>query len=399
MNRLITYFFIALFFLGAPESSAQKSREQLEREKKANLEKINKAQQILNETRQKKTTSIGKLKAINNQISNQQKQLNLLSQDISMINKEINALESSKQELQKKLELLKKEYAEMLYIASKSNGQLNQLSFLLASRSFNDLVMRYKYLEQYTDNRKEQVEQINKITKKLEEDQQQLNSKRSEKEVVLTDKEKETQKLNSLKKEQAQTVNILASEEKKLRAEIAASKKAINRLDNLITSLVKKSNSSAASSTTTEAKNEAVVNTALSKSFQNNQRKLPWPVKSGFISDKFGVKNHPVLANVKIDNNGVDIQTPANASVYSVFDGVVLDISQIPGLGNVVAIQHGEYFTIYANLASVNVSINQNVKTGQAIGTAGKKDGEYVINFQVWKQYTKLNPEFWLARK
>lgn len=398
MSRLITYFFIGLFLLGGSEIYAQKSREQLEKEKKTNLDKINKAQLILNETRQKKTTSIGKLKAINNQISNQQKQLNLLSQDISLINKEINELETSKQDLQKKLELLKKEYAEMLYIASKSNGQLNQLSFLLASRSFNDLVMRYKYLEQYTDNRKEQVLQIDKITKKLEEEQKQLNDKRSEKQVVITDKEKESQKLNSLKKEQAQTVNILASEEKKLRAEIAASKKAINRLDNLITSLVKKSNASSSSSSGV-VKNEAVVNTALSKSFQNNQRKLPWPVKSGFISDKFGVKNHPVLANVKIDNNGVDIQTPANAAVYSVFDGIVLDISQIPGLGNVVAIQHGEYFTIYANLASVNTSINQNVKTGQSIGSAGKKDGEYVINFQVWKQYTKLNPEFWLAHR
>ncbi|MGR3811510.1 murein hydrolase activator EnvC family protein [Jiulongibacter sp. NS-SX5] len=375
--------------------SGQKTREQLEREKQENQARIERAQRVLNQTSRKKSASIGKLRALNTQIKNQSKQIDLITEDINLIQKEIAQLEENKKVLERKLDALKKEYAEMLFIASKSSGKINKLSFLFSARSFNDLVMRYKYLEQYTDNRKKQVAQINAVAKSLEEQQLALNTKIGNQQKVIAQKQTETKKLTSLKSQQSRTVSLLASEEKKLRREIADSKKAIKRLDNLISRIVSKS----VSKNRSAAPNEAVVNTKLSASFQNNKRKLPWPVRNGFISDRFGVKNHPVLKNVKIDNNGVDIQTSPNARVSSVFDGKVLDISQIPGLNNVVAIQHGEYFTVYANLKSVNVSINQDVIAGQLIGIAGQKDGEYEINFQVWHQFTKQNPESWLARK
>lgn len=383
---LITFLCVGFGVLG------QKSREQLEQEKRANLENIKRAERVLNQTSSKKRASLGKVKALNTQIRNQQKQIDLYSEDINLIDTEIEELEVANAELQKKLAALKKEYAEMLYIASKSSGKLNKLSFLFSARSFNDLVMRYKYLEQYTDNRKIQVTQIDKVSKTLSSRQTELSQKKVQKESVLNQKKGETYKLSSLKREQSLTVAQLATQEKRIRKEIQDTKKAIKRLDNLISSIIRKSSNNV-------TKNEAVVNTALSASFQNNKKKIPWPVQNGFISDKFGVKNHPVLKHVKIDNNGVDIQTSPNARVSSVFDGIVLDISQIPGLNNVIAIQHGDYYTVYANLKSVSVKLQDKVITGQLIGIAGQKDGEYEINFQVWQQFTKMNPELWLARR
>lgn len=373
----------------------QKSREQLEKEKQENQENIRRAERVLNQTRTQKKASLGQVKALNTQINNQQKQIELFTDDIGLIETEIGELVVANTELQAKLNLLKKEYAEMLYIASKSSGRLNKLSFLFSARSFNDLVMRYKYLEQYTDNRKTQVTQISKISETLALRQEELSKKRGEKQQVVNQKQGETKKLAVLKRQQSLTVAELGKEEVRIRREIESSKRAINRLDNLISSLVRKS----AAKVSTATRNEAVVNTALSSSFQNNQSRLPWPVQNGFISDKFGVKNHPVLKHVKIDNNGVDIQTSPNARVSSVFDGLVLDISEIPGLNNVVAIQHGEYFTVYANLRSVNVKIQDKVIAGQLIGIVAEKDGEYEINFQVWHQFTKMNPEQWLARR
>ena len=386
---------LVLCFLSSFALLAQKSRTQLEKEKQANQQKIERAQRVLNQTSRKKKTSLGRVKALNTQISNQQRQIELFSEDIDLIQTEINELEVANIELKVKLDLLKKEYTEMLYIASKSSGRLNKLSFLFSARSFNDLVMRYKYLEQYTDNRKTQVNQINTIAETLSKRQNELSLKKADKILALDQKQSQTKKLSLLKREQSLTVSQLAKREKQFKREIASSKRAIKRLDNLISSLVRKS----ATRLSTSTRNEAVVNTALSNSFQTNRARLPWPVRSGFISDKFGVKNHPILKNIKIDNNGVDIQTSPNARVSSVFDGVVLDISQIPGLNNVIAIQHGEYFTVYANLKSVNVKLQDKVIAGQLIGIAAEKDGEYEINFQVWHQFTKKNPEKWLARK
>jgi septal ring factor EnvC (AmiA/AmiB activator) len=137
----------------------------------------------------------------------------------------------------------------------------------------------------------------------------------------------------------------------------------------------------------------------LASSFSALRGRMPFPVPSGFISDHFGVHKHPVLKGVMVNNNGVDIQTSAGSPVHSVYDGVVATVQNIPGINMVVAIQHGEYFTVYSKLANVSVSAGQKVKTGQRIGSvASDDDGTSEINFQVWKNTVHQNPESWLKR-
>ncbi len=137
----------------------------------------------------------------------------------------------------------------------------------------------------------------------------------------------------------------------------------------------------------------------LASSFGALRGRMPFPVPSGFISDHFGVHKHPVLKGVMINNNGVDIQTSPGAPVHSVYEGVVMSVVNIPGLGTVVAIQHGDYFTVYSKLANASVSTGQRVKTAQRIGSvASDDDGTAEINFQVWKNTVRQNPETWLRR-
>lgn len=137
----------------------------------------------------------------------------------------------------------------------------------------------------------------------------------------------------------------------------------------------------------------------LASSFAALRGRMPFPVPSGFISDHFGVHKHPVLKGVMVNNNGIDIQTSAGSPVHSVYDGVVATVQNIPGINMVVAIQHGEYFTVYSKLANVSISAGQKVKTGQRIGSvASDEDGTSEINFQVWKNTQHQNPESWLRR-
>lgn len=141
---------------------------------------------------------------------------------------------------------------------------------------------------------------------------------------------------------------------------------------------------------------------ALNNSFAANQRKLPWPVERGTITSYFGPHKHPV-ANVTVDNSGIDIQTSAGAAVRAVFDGQVTGIFYVPGSGQNVIVTHGNYYTVYANLASVSVSKGQEVRTKQTIGTVGNnEDGLPTLNFQIWKASgntsRKLNPTDWIAR-
>ena len=429
--KIVFVFLIGCCLLPIQEGFAQKkSRKQLENEKKRTLAKISEAKKILAETKAQKQTTIGQVKAIKEQIQNQETQINLMEEDLGLIDMEMQEIVETSGDLQKKLEYLQQEYGAMLYAASKSSGKLTKLTFLFSSSSVNELVMRYKYLQQYTDNRKSQVNQINKVTALLQERQQSLSHKKISKKQTIQSKLEETQNLENLKAEQTQMISELSKKEQDLRSQIEKTNQSIKRLDNLIASVVareiarknrerelrkdreakkiaarRKNTSSGGNKAekNTSTKTETVVVTdyddediKLGASFAASKSRLPWPVKSGFISERFGVKEHAVLKGVLVNNNGVDIQTSNNATVRSVYGGEVMDISEIPGLNKVIAIQHGNYYTVYANLSQVFVSSGQRVSAKETIGTAAQNSGVTEINFQIWHNTSRLNPEGWL---
>jgi murein hydrolase activator len=421
--KKLTYLLISIFLLGiffSPDASAQqrkkKSRKQLESEKRRNLEKIAETKEALENTQEKKEVTVGKIKAIKERISSQEEQIGLMEQDMELLDMEMQDIVYAKVGLEQKLDTLQKEYAAMLYTASKTSGKVNKLSFLFSASSFNDLIMRYKYLQQYTDNRKSQVAQMIKVVALLRERQGNLEGKKSDKKRIISAKQAEAQNLELLKSRQTAMVGELSKREKDLRKEIEATKKSVNRLETLIANVVAreiarknkerelrqdreaKLAKNKLKKPATKAKPQDLDDeeTALGKSFGASKARLPWPVQRGFISDRFGIKEHPVLNGVLVNNNGIDIQTSAKATVRSVYAGVVKDVTEIPGLGNVVLIQHGEYYTVYANLQQIFPTVGQKIGAKETIGTAGESGGATEINFQIWHNSEHLNPEGWL---
>lgn len=410
-------------------AQVSKSRETLEKEKKINLANIIQVRKILAETQKEKQNSLTEVVAITEQIKNQEKRIELANDDIELIKEEMKGLEKAQGELKAQLKLIQTDYAETLYRTSKNSNKLTKLGFLFSSSSITELFMRYKYLEQYTENRKSQLEQIKQIAEMLRLRQRTLLEKKIKQQTLVGEIKIEAKSLELLKERQNLIIDELAKKETDLRKEIETSKAAVNSLNSLISTVITKEQNNRrvpssrrqqeAERSTNEKRQlssrinkeigttpnpviientEATIKVPAGSKFKNYKHKLSWPVE-GFISDKFGVKNHPVLKGLKIDNNGVDIQTSSGGLVKSVFEGKVLDISQIPGLNNVVAIQHGDYYTVYANLSRVNVQINDTVNINQTIGTAAEKNGAAEINFQIWHNFDKLNPEPWLSPK
>ena len=58
-------------------------------------------------------------------------------------------------------------------------------------------------------------------------------------------------------------------------------------------------------------------------------------------------------------------------------------------------LRHGAYISVYANLKSASVSRGQKVSTRQILGVVGIDN---ILQFQLRKERTKLNPEAWLGR-
>ncbi|RJE71846.1 MULTISPECIES: murein hydrolase activator EnvC [Reichenbachiella] len=393
---------LCVFALLSTSLLAQKSKAQLEKEKKENLKKINETEKILKETASEKNSSLGQLKAINHQIDIQQDVMSTINQEISMLNGEISDLSIVTNALESDLAQLKKEYADMIYSAYKANQGYSQLTFLFSASTFNQLFLRLKYLEQYAKARQRQVTQIEKVRDALNGQKSNLVSKKEEQGELLNSKIAENRNLINLKSKQNQIVQDLSKREKELKRELASRKRSIEQLDNLLADIIKKeiAASNKGKNTSANTISLSAEGAVLSASFEDNKNKLPWPVASGFVSEKFGKHAHPVLKNITVENQGVDIQTQKDANVQAVFSGKVATTAFVPGMNSVVIIQHGDYYTLYAKLKTVNVKKGQVITAKQSIGSVfTNKDGITELQFQVWKNNVKLDPEKWLFKK
>ena len=137
--------------------------------------------------------------------------------------------------------------------------------------------------------------------------------------------------------------------------------------------------------------NTSVKKTKLSKDFEKNKGRLPYPIK-GIVTSSFGKHTHSVLKNVQVNNDGIEIASSIGEKVKSIHSGVVSQVLKIPGGHNAIIIKHGQYYTVYSNLADVYVNKGAKVTRGEAIGTPNAR----ILNFQIWYQNKKLNPQKWL---
>ena len=158
----------AVLLLLAITGFSQKSREQLEKERKANLAKIEEAQKILKETEGRKSNTLGQLNALNQQMSVRRDLISSMQSELTLIEKDLGETDILISSLQSDLDSLKDEYGAMVYSAYKARTENNMIMFLLASSSFNQMIRRIQYLDQYSSARNNQIREINMVTQVLE---------------------------------------------------------------------------------------------------------------------------------------------------------------------------------------------------------------------------------------
>src|SRR5690606_16502333 len=121
-------------------------------------------------------------------------------------------------------EKLRKEFSAMLYAAQKANNNTTKLTFLFSSKSFDQLVMRLQYMEQYAAARRHQAQQIKKVQEELSTQVAVIKAQRDEKNVLLADQLRESESLVALKDQQNKLLRSLAKEEKNLKRDLENTK-------------------------------------------------------------------------------------------------------------------------------------------------------------------------------
>ena len=387
-------FLFSIFYLLSIGLNSQQTRKSLEIERDTNLKKINEAEKILKETEQSKNATIGRLRVINKQINNRQDLILNLRKDIRSQNNEISSLRVLISSLTNDLIIMNNEYSEMIYYSYKSRSSLEKLSYIFSSQNYNQMFRRLNYIFQYSNIRRNQIIEIENVKDELSDQEQNLVNIKIKKDDLLKDELSENNKLQKLKNRQKKTISDLNKKQNRIRKEINERKIALNKLDELIRNIIRREKE------LTSSTDENINLLELTEGFEARIGKLEWPVRSGFISNKFGEHPHPVIKNIKVKNDGIDIQTNKSSKVYSVFSGKVSTVAFIPGMNNVVIINHGEYYTLYAKLKNLNVVKGDNISSGDLIAElVTNADGITELQFQVWKNNIKLNPEKWIMKK
>ena len=388
------------------------SLDALRKKKQKTNEEIQYTTKLLEEAKKNQTKTLNKYKILN-------KQIELRTNLITGINSEVGVLVDFIDQnawlvssLNSDLEQLKNEYAKMIVFAQKNQTNYSKLLFVLSSNSFNQAYKRIMYLRQYTEYRKRQADLIQWIRDLIQVKVSRLQLQRAEKETLLQSKKQEADKLNKEKKQQGQYLTTLQKKQKEFEKKLKEQQQIEAQLSNEIQKIIeeevrkarerekeKEKQTGVKSSTT--AKYEMTPEEKLaSGQFEQNKRRLPWPVERGVITDHFGVHEHPVLKNIQVKNNGVDISTAQGVKARSGFAGEVSRVFMVTGGNMAVIIRHGKYLTVYSNLVNVQVKSGDKVSIKQTIGTIGTDgdDEKTVLKFQIWKENEKLNPEDWIAR-
>ena len=392
--RKFNSFLLILLIYSFP-SYSQQSRSSLEKERDENLVRIQEAETILDQTEKSKNITVGKLNVINKQIRNRESLIVNLRSDINVQSNEIIIIRNLISSLKRDLTILNGEYSNMIYSSFKSRSSLDKLTYIFSSKDYNQMFRRFNYIFQYSKFRKNQIIEINKVSDELENQEINLSEVNKKQKKLLSDELSENNKLQKLKGRQRKVISDLNKKQRNLRKEISERKEALENLDKLIRDIIRREKEALITN-----KDEELNILEITEGFEANIGKFEWPVRSGFISNRFGEHPHPILKNIKVKNDGIDIQTNRSSKVHAIYTGKVSTVAFIPGMNNVIIINHGEYYTLYAKLKNLKVEKGDIIKEDQIIADlVTNNDGITQLQFQIWKNNIKLNPENWIIKK
>ena len=426
MNILKTTLFLLCFPLLL---TAQTKQKELEQRKKALLEQIKEMSALRQQQSQQHKTTIQQIEVANEKILARTRLIQINQQQANLLSKEIADNEEQMRTLKKELEYHKGEYAKIIKQSYKSKSAQNRLLFLLSSESFSQAYKRLAYMKQYVNYRKEQVTLIQTKTNKIKSLNDTLIAQRNTKNQVLEEQRQEQATLQTEKKELETLAANIRTVERSYEAQIREKQKQANAIDREIQRLIRlaiieankrekerlaalnrgKGNAQSQGGMTTStppSASDAEVTFVLTPesrrvadSFEANKGNLIWPVVKGYKSQGFGVYYDPVYPELQHYNNGVTIATEKGAEARCVFEGEVSAIQSIPGSNKVVQVRHGNYITIYYNLTDVYVKKGDKVKAKEALGKIfTDSNGKTEMKFFLYKNTTRLNPEFWIHK-
>ena len=230
MKHTVYYIFLCLFFIGL--SSFGQSRKELENKRKKLQKEIQQVNSLIIKTNKKKSNALDDLKDLSQKITVRERLIETIELESKALSLEIRSNEKELKKYNDELAKLKADYADMVVKSYKSKSQQSKTMFLLSSESFYQAYKRLKYMQQYSDFRRKQGEEIVVKAKEIEQLNDSLIIQRKSKETLLSDEKNQKKEIEEDKKDQEQLISKIKKEEKKYKNELQQKQKEEKRFIN-----------------------------------------------------------------------------------------------------------------------------------------------------------------------
>lgn len=395
------YIFLCIFSviqLNAQDYQARQKK--LEAQKISLKNEIIQINSLIEDSRRRSKNLANELEDLQLKISVRDKLININNSQLNNLTSIIENQTKKIADLENNLIDLKNEYEKIIYTSYKKRSTQMKLMFLFASENLNQAFKRFQYFKQYSKYRKKQADQIIIIQGQLIQKIDSLEIMKTEKQNIVKENKTVKQSLTNEIIQQDNLFRSLLKTQKDYSAQVDIKERQSRQIDNEIRKLISlaisesnKNNNSSNFSLTPEGR-------LISKNFQSNKGRLPWPVKEGVIVRRFGTQRHPVVRTTTINSNGISIATSPNSIVYSVFDGEVLSVYGFSGGNPGVLLRHGKYISNYQNLSSIYVKKGDKVSANDQIGIVftNESTGKTLLKFNIFNELKPENPIIWLDK-
>ncbi|WP_299127088.1 peptidoglycan DD-metalloendopeptidase family protein [uncultured Winogradskyella sp.] len=403
-KQFYVLFIFSLLFSSINLNAQSNKQKKLEAQRQQKLKEIRQINALLSVKKKEEKSAITLIEDLNYKLNVRENLIRITNEQANLLTREINTNQKEITSLRTQLQELKEDYAAMVVKSYKSKSEQSKVMFLLSSDNFKQAYKRLQYIKQYANYQKEQGESIKLKTKELQELNIALSKQKANKQKLIEDNRIAKRQLQKEQKQRKELMASIKADMSKYAAQIKKKRQEADRLDREINRLIREaiaaSNKKAGKKTSTgkfvltpEAKK-------LASSFEANKGKLGWPVSRGVIKSKFGKTRSLIDNTVEVNNSGIKIATEKDAEVKSVFKGTVHRLFVVKNANSGVMISHGNYFTVYYNLSKIYVKSGDKIETGQVIGQvfSSRATGESLLDFRLFKDKQKLNPQYWLVK-
>ena len=415
MTSRLLLLLVAFFCAGLVPAQNSKKVQSLKKQQTTALQNIKNTNQQINKTQKTQLQALHRLEAISTEIAHINDSIKVLNAEMARTMEQEKQLTAEIADLERSLAAKKESYAKAVRsMTVRRDNRYDALMFILSASSLDQAYRRFRYLQEFSSWRKQEAKEIVKQRDDLNQRRTELLRVRKAQGEVLALRTAASQQLIRQQREQRTLVAGLRKKERTLKQELKKQQQQADALGRRIQEVIEEEARKAAEAAAAKKKNSATKPSTqagyqmskdeerLSRNFAQNRGKLPTPLSGRYrIIAHFGTQQHPDLKYVKINNQGIDMQTQPGTKARSVFDGVVTSIFVMPGYNTSIIVRHGEYLTIYSNLSTIYVKTGDRVKTGQELGiiySDPEEDNRTVLHFQIRKETTKLDPELWLKK-